>query len=82
MLAGNSTFKKLKGFSGGSGVKYLPANAGGTGSVPDLERFHMPRRNEARVPQLLSLCSRAWELQLQKPACARAWTPQQEKPLQ
>ena len=26
----------------------------------------------ARVPQLLSLCSRAWEPKLQKPTCPRA----------
>ena len=34
------------------------------------------------MPQLLSLCSRAQELQLLKPACPRARALQQEKPLQ
>ena len=29
-------------FPGGPVVKNLPANAGDTGSVPALERFHMP----------------------------------------
>ena len=36
------------------------------GSIPDPGRSHIPRSNEARAPQLLSLRSRAWELQLQK----------------
>ena len=34
------------------------------------------------MPQLLSLCSRVWELQLLKPTCARARAPQQKKPPQ
>ena len=34
-----------KGFSDGSAVTSLPANAGGTGSIPDLERSHMLRSN-------------------------------------
>ena len=33
----------------------------------------MPRGNEARAPQLLNQCSRAWELQLRKPSRPRAW---------
>ena len=41
-------------------VKNLPANAGDTGSSPGLGRSHMPRSNEAREPQLLSLC--IWSL--------------------
>ena len=48
----------------------------------------MLQSNYARAPQLLSLCSRAWEpqlltlvLQLLKPACPRAHALQQEKPL-
>ena len=32
-------------FSGGQVVKYLPANAGDTGSIPDLGRFHMSQSN-------------------------------------
>ena len=35
-------------------VKNLPANAGDTGSIPVLGRSHMPQRNWARVPPLLS----------------------------
>ena len=31
-----------------------PANAGDTGSIPGPGRSHMPRRHEARGPQLLS----------------------------
>ena len=49
-------FKKLnEGFPGGAVVENLPANAGDTGSSPGLGRSHMPRSNEVRVPQLLSL---------------------------
>ena len=44
-------------------VKKLPANAGSMGSIPGLGRSHMPWSNKAHVPQLLSLYSRAWELQ-------------------
>ena len=48
-------------------VKNPPANAGDTGSSPGPGRYHMPRSNEAHVPQLLSLCSRAREPQLLSP---------------
>ena len=47
--------KKKKGFPGGAVVENLPANAGDTGLSPGLGRSHMPRSNQARVPQLLSL---------------------------
>ena len=57
--------RKLKeGFSGGTMVKNLPANAGDMSSIPDLGRSHMLQSNEARVPQLLNPCSRA-----RKPTC-------------
>ena len=36
-------------------------------SILDLGRSHMPQSNEALVPQLLSLRSRAWESQLLSP---------------
>ena len=54
------------GFRDGSVVKN-PANAGDTGSIPDLGRSHMPRGSKARALQLLSLRSGAWELQLLSP---------------
>ena len=38
-------------------VKNQPANAGDTGSVPGLRRFHLTRGNKPRVPQLPSLHS-------------------------
>ena len=66
---------KLKphgGFPGGSVVKNLPADAGDVGSIPDLGRSHMLQSNRAPVPQLLSLCSRAWGLQLLSPWAATA----------
>ena len=63
------TFKKIfRDFPGGAVVKNPPANAGDTGSSPGPGRFHMPRSNWARAPQLLSLCSRAHAPQLLKPA--------------
>ena len=34
--------------------KNPPANAGDTGSIPGLGRFHMPWTNEACAPQLRS----------------------------
>ena len=49
-----------QGFPGGAVVENLPANAGYTGSSPGLGRSHMPRSNQAREPQLLSL--RVWSL--------------------
>ena len=87
----NQSFKKyhLQGFPGGAVVGNLPANAGDTGSNPGPEGSHMSQSNQACVPQLLSLCSRAREPQLLSPrvatteACApRARAPQQEKPPQ
>ena len=76
-------------FPGGTVVKNPPANAGDTGSIPGPRRSHMLWSNKARVPQLLSLCSRACEPQLlslhatSAEACAhRAHALQQEKPLQ
>ena len=56
-------------YPGGAVVKNPPANAGDIGSSPGLGRSHMQRSNKAHAPQLLSLCSRACEPQLLKPAC-------------
>ena len=76
-------------FPGGAVVKNLPANAGDTGSIPGPGRSHMPWSNEARAPQLLSLCSRVHEPQLLSPCVTtteahapRARALQQEKPPQ
>ena len=49
-------------------IKNLPANAEDTGLITGLGRYHMPRSNWAHVPQMLSLCSGAWEPQLLKHA--------------
>ena len=40
-----SALKRNEGFPGGTVVKNVPANAGDTGSSPDLGRSHMPRSN-------------------------------------
>ena len=51
------------GFFGGSvTVKNLSANAEDTGLIPDPGRSHTEQLS--RAPHLLSLCFRAWELQL------------------
>ena len=52
--------KYYLGFPGGAVVENPPASAGDTGSSPGLGRFHMPRSNWAREPQLLSL--HVWSL--------------------
>ena len=53
-----------------------------TNWIPGLVSSHVPRSNEACVPEPLSLCSRDWEPWLRKPACPRAHVSHQEKPLQ
>ena len=45
----------MKGFQFGSVVKNPPTDAGDTGSIPCLGRFHVLQGNEAHVPQLLGL---------------------------
>ena len=71
-----------KDFSGGPGVKNLPANARDMGSIAALGRFHMPWGNKAHALQLLSPHSRAPVPQLLKPMHPRACALQQEKPPQ
>ena len=78
--------KKWRDLPGGTVVKNPPANAGDAGSSPGLGRSHMPRSNEARAPQLLSLSSRAREPQLLSPHATatearvpRAHVPQQRE---
>ena len=57
--------------------------AGDMGSIPDPERSHMPRVNEAHPSQLLSLCSRAQEPQWLSPcAAAEAWESGDHAPQQ
>ena len=51
-------------------------------SIPGPRRCHRLWSSQARAPQLLSLCCRAWELQLLKPTQPRACALQQETPLQ
>ena len=76
-------------FPGGAVVKNPPANAGDTDSSPGPGSSHMPRSNQARAPQLLSLRSRDREPQLLSPHATttearvpRARALQQEKPPQ
>ena len=73
---------RFLGFPGGSVVRHSPPNAGDVGLIPDLGRSCMQWSSWAHTPQLLSLCSRAWELQLPKPGHSRAHTWPQEKPPQ
>ena len=47
--------------------KNLPVNAWDTGLILGPETFHVLQRNKACEPQLLSLLSRAHELQLVSP---------------
>ncbi|KAJ8786117.1 hypothetical protein J1605_006551 [Eschrichtius robustus] len=67
------------GFPGGTVVMNLPASAGDMGSSPGLGRSHMPRRNSARAPQLLSLRSRDRKPQLLSP-CATTTEPARLEP--
>ena len=66
----NSSFVYIQGFPDGSAGKELPANAGDKACIPDLGRSHMPWSNEVHAPQLLSLCSIAWQPQLLSPRAA------------
>ena len=54
-------------FPGGAMDKNLPANAGDTGLLAGLGRFHRPQSNEAHMPQVLSPRSRACKPQLLSP---------------
>ena len=65
----------MKDFPGGPVVENLPAKTGDMGTIPGLGRFHMPQGN------WLSLCSRAWELQLLNLKCRESAALQQERPL-
>ena len=67
----------MQGFPGGTVVKNPPANAGDEGSSPGPGSSHMPRSNEGRAPQLLSLRATTTEARV-----PRARALQQEKPPQ
>ena len=76
-------------FPGGAVVKNTPVSAADIGSSPGPGRSHVPQSNKARVPQLLSLPSRARAPQLLSPRATtteahapRARALQQEKPTQ
>ena len=58
------------------------ANVGDTSSIPSPGRFHMFQNKSADVPQFLSPCSGARELQLLTLMHHRARAPQQEEPPQ
>ena len=62
-------------FPGGTVDKNPPTNAGDMSSILGPGRFHMLLSNKARVPQLLSLCSRARKLLLLSPhaTTTEAW---------
>ena len=59
--------RRTQGFPGGSVDENPPAKAEDLGSVPGPGGSHMLRSNRARVPQLLSQCSRACAPQYEKP---------------
>ena len=80
---GGFVFKHINlGLPWWSMVMNLPANAGDVGSIPGLGRSWMLQSNEACVPQLLNVCSRAQEPQLLSPCAAatEACTPESLRP--
>ena len=80
VVLGRRTRKKKKGFPGWLGGKGSACHCRKHGLDPWSGETPHAAGNSARVPQVLSLCSRARELQ---PLSPRAWVcPQQEKPLQ
>ena len=61
---------KIQMIRTGKGLSCLPTNARDTGLISGPGRFHMLWSSQAHVPQVLSLCSRAHELQLLGPYAA------------
>ena len=49
--------------------KNPPVSAGDMGLIPGQGRFHMPKKNRALEPQLLSLCATTTEVHVPR-ACA------------
>ena len=70
------TYSQLRGIPGDSVIKNLHANVGDLNLIPSPERY-MPLASLAHAPQLLSLCSQAWELQILKAAHPRVHASQQ-----
>ena len=60
-------------------VKNPPANARDMGSVPGPGRVRMLQGNKARVPQLLSLCSKVRALEQEASLQGEAFASQLEK---
>ena len=65
---------EVQDFPGGSVVKNPPASAGDMGSIPGPGRSYMSQSNQAHVPQLLRLCSRAQVPELTS-LCTELLTP-------
>ena len=61
-------------------VKNLPANAGDRGSTPDQGRPHVLWSNQARAPQLPSLCSSTQGTAATEPTCHSYWSPSALEP--
>ena len=74
--------KQVQGFPGGSVVKNLPANARDLDSIPDPGGCYTSQSSWAHAPQLLSLCSRAWEPQNTAARTPTARALQREEPPQ
>ena len=75
--------------AGGVVSKNLPAYAGDMSLISGVGRLHMPCSNKVHVPQLPSLCSRVWNLQvlnlyttITKACVPRAYALPQEQPTQ
>ena len=64
-------------FPDGLVVNNSPASAGDMGSIPGLVKSHM-QSSEAHALQLRSLCSKAQEQRLLKPACPTACALQKD----
>ena len=78
----SSSRKTKRGFSGGSVVNNLPANAENTGSILSLRRSHMPRETKPVYhncwsPITYSLCSETREAAAMRSlyAATREYTP-------
>ena len=71
------TTTEVMGFPGSPLVRNPSANAGDTGFMPGPGRVHIPWRNQAHAPQLLSPSTKTSEAR-----APRACAPRREKPPQ